>query len=125
MESDALPLYTHDYSDNSTQKVLITESTSSAATVPVAGQNVNQELGAKQHFLGPDKSITTCHFCHNSVKTTIKHTITTRTHMTAALCAALFSLCCIPCCIYCCCDSAKNTDHYCPSCGSFLGTYEK
>ncbi|KAL0103613.1 hypothetical protein PUN28_017708 [Cardiocondyla obscurior] len=43
------------------------------------------------------------------------------THLTALM---LFLLRCWPCCmIPCCIDSCNNTDHYCPICRGYLGTY--
>ncbi|XP_032529323.2 lipopolysaccharide-induced tumor necrosis factor-alpha factor homolog [Danaus plexippus] len=81
---------------------------------------VEQPSGNIPLVLGPVTSITRCSFCKSVVMTTIKHRVTSRTHMTAALCCLV---CC--CCTPYCCSSAKNTDHYCPSCQAYLGTYEK
>ncbi|VVD01428.1 unnamed protein product [Leptidea sinapis] len=54
-------------------------------------------------LLGPENTIVSCPYCHASVKTAVN--------------------CC--CCIPYCSDSAKNSDHYCPNCSRYLGTYEK
>ncbi|RVE45590.1 hypothetical protein evm_009787 [Chilo suppressalis] len=72
-------------------------------------------------LLGPENGVITCPFCQALVRTEIKHTTTTRTHTLSLL----YCLICCCCCIPFCCDSAKNTDHYCPSCKKYLGTYEK
>ncbi|KAJ2946452.1 hypothetical protein O0L34_g12495 [Tuta absoluta] len=72
-------------------------------------------------LLGPENTVTTCPFCHASIKTAVKYTTTTRTHIAAIL----YGLMCCCCCIGYCSDSAKNSDHYCPNCQRFLGTYEK
>ncbi|XP_039765941.1 lipopolysaccharide-induced tumor necrosis factor-alpha factor homolog [Pararge aegeria] len=72
-------------------------------------------------LLGPDNTVTICPFCSSNIKTSVKFRSTTRTHITAALCCLICCCCCIPYCL----DSAKNTDHYCPSCSNYIGTYEK
>ncbi|CAG4925534.1 unnamed protein product [Colias eurytheme] len=73
-------------------------------------------------LLGPKNALVTCLFCNVPVRTTIKLTTTTRTHITAILFTLVCCCCCIP---YWCVDSAKNTDHYCPKCYRYLGTYER
>ncbi|XP_045760931.1 lipopolysaccharide-induced tumor necrosis factor-alpha factor homolog [Maniola jurtina] len=72
-------------------------------------------------LLGPENTTTICPFCNSNIKTSVKYRSTTRTHITAALCCLICCCCCIPYCM----DSAKNSDHYCPSCSSYIGTYEK
>ncbi|XP_026323560.1 lipopolysaccharide-induced tumor necrosis factor-alpha factor homolog [Hyposmocoma kahamanoa] len=72
-------------------------------------------------LLGPENCVTTCPFCQASIKTAVRHTITSRTHLTALLCTLLCCCCCIPYCM----ESTKNSDHYCPACQKYLGTYEK
>ncbi|XP_026323559.1 lipopolysaccharide-induced tumor necrosis factor-alpha factor-like [Hyposmocoma kahamanoa] len=72
-------------------------------------------------LLGPDNTVTTCPFCKASVKTEVRHTVTSRTHVTAILCTLACCCCCIPYCM----ESTKNSDHYCPSCQKYLGTYKK
>ncbi|XP_052747380.1 lipopolysaccharide-induced tumor necrosis factor-alpha factor homolog [Bicyclus anynana] len=72
-------------------------------------------------LLGPDNTVTVCPFCNNNIKTSVRYKSTTRTHILAVLCCFVCCCCCIPYCM----DSAKNADHYCPSCKNYLGTYEK
>ncbi|XP_053601862.1 lipopolysaccharide-induced tumor necrosis factor-alpha factor homolog [Plodia interpunctella] len=71
--------------------------------------------------LGPNNTKTICQYCHASVRTSVRYTSTTRTHMIAALCCMLCCCCCIPYCM----KSTRNCDHYCPNCSNFLGTYHK
>ncbi|CAG9783054.1 unnamed protein product [Diatraea saccharalis] len=72
-------------------------------------------------LLGPENTVTVCQFCHASIKTAVKYTTTSRTHIAAALWGMLCCLCCVPYGA----DSAKNSDHYCPNCQRYLGTYVK
>ncbi|XP_037964318.2 lipopolysaccharide-induced tumor necrosis factor-alpha factor homolog [Plutella xylostella] len=72
-------------------------------------------------LLGPSNTLTVCQFCQASVKTSVKYSVTSRTHMAAALWSIVCCLCCVPYCI----DSAKNSDHYCPNCARYMGSYEK
>ncbi|XP_021934130.1 lipopolysaccharide-induced tumor necrosis factor-alpha factor-like isoform X2 [Zootermopsis nevadensis] len=61
-----------------------------------------------------------CPSCHASVQTRVDYEPNTKTH----LFALLLCLICCPCALipYC-TDSCKSANHYCPSCGTFLGTY--
>ncbi|CAH4015210.1 unnamed protein product [Pieris brassicae] len=72
-------------------------------------------------LLGPETSTITCPHCGSTVKTRVRYTTTARTHIAAALCGFICCCCCIPYCS----SSAKNTDHFCPNCLKYLGTYEK
>ena len=72
--------------------------------------------------VGPDPSMMTCPSCRQTVVTRMEYEPSTRTHVMAGLCC-LFGcwLCCwMPYCM----DSCRNGNHYCPSCGSYLGTYK-
>ncbi|XP_075985697.1 lipopolysaccharide-induced tumor necrosis factor-alpha factor homolog isoform X2 [Anticarsia gemmatalis] len=97
------------------------------ATAPVgmlpAESNDNRNAFQQQqmNLLGPENTITTCQFCRASIKTAVKYTTTSRTHMAAALWGMICCLCCVPYGA----ESAKNTDHYCPACQRYLGTYVK
>ncbi|KAM3966643.1 lipopolysaccharide-induced tumor necrosis factor-alpha factor homolog isoform 2-T3 [Aphomia sociella] len=71
--------------------------------------------------MGPENVVTVCNYCQASIKTSVKYTVTSRTHIAAALCALVCCCCCIPYMS----ESAKNADHYCPNCHKYLGTYEK
>ncbi|CAG9783055.1 unnamed protein product [Diatraea saccharalis] len=120
MNNDTLPLYPGPpghVSHLPLQKINDTPSDSSTVTA-VAPSPMFTKMTL---LLGPENAVTTCPFCQASVRTNIKHTTTTRTHITAVLCSFICCCCCIPYC----CDSAKNTDHYCPSCLKYIGTYEK
>ncbi|XP_046673063.1 lipopolysaccharide-induced tumor necrosis factor-alpha factor homolog [Homalodisca vitripennis] len=71
--------------------------------------------------LGPDTCNVTCPSCNASVATRVEKETTTKTHLFALLLCILFCpLSLIPYCSDCC----KATNHYCPSCGAFLGTYD-
>ncbi|KAI5632529.1 LITAF-like zinc ribbon domain-containing protein [Phthorimaea operculella] len=94
-------------------------SVASGPTVPLVHTTVSAPL--PHLLLGPENTVTTCPFCHASIKTAVKYTTTTRTHIAAVL----YGLMCCCCCIGYCSDSAKNSDHYCPNCQRFLGTYQK
>ncbi|XP_063633728.1 uncharacterized protein LOC134804554 [Cydia splendana] len=72
-------------------------------------------------LLGPENTLCECPFCSASIKTAVQYSTTSRTHMAAALWCLACCLCCVPYGS----DSAKNADHYCPSCHRYLGTYEK
>ncbi|KAL0850231.1 hypothetical protein ABMA28_012085 [Loxostege sticticalis] len=72
-----------------------------------------------QLLLGPENTIVECPFCHKQIKTAVKYSSHTGTHIAAAIWGRMCCLCCIPYCS----DSAKNADHYCPGCQRYLGTY--
>ncbi|XP_022899730.1 lipopolysaccharide-induced tumor necrosis factor-alpha factor homolog [Onthophagus taurus] len=73
------------------------------------------------HF-GPKCQNVTCPQCRHQILTRTESKSTTRTHLYALL-LCLFG--CWPCvCIPYCVDSCMNTDHYCPNCNAFLGTYQ-
>ncbi|XP_037046421.1 lipopolysaccharide-induced tumor necrosis factor-alpha factor homolog [Bradysia coprophila] len=71
--------------------------------------------------VGPESTMVTCPSCRASVRTQVRHESTTKTHLIALLLCVCF---CWPCiCVPYCVDSCKNANHYCPSCGSFIGSY--
>uniref|UniRef100_A0A1B6MGE0 LITAF domain-containing protein n=1 Tax=Graphocephala atropunctata TaxID=36148 RepID=A0A1B6MGE0_9HEMI len=71
--------------------------------------------------LGPETCNVNCPSCHASISTRVEKETTTKTHLFALLlCILLCPLALIPYC----CDCCKATNHYCPSCGAFLGTYD-
>ncbi|XP_011701394.1 PREDICTED: lipopolysaccharide-induced tumor necrosis factor-alpha factor homolog isoform X3 [Wasmannia auropunctata] len=64
---------------------------------------------------------TICPRCSALIITVVVVRRSTITHLTAL---TLFLLGCWPCCmIPYCMDSCNNTDHYCPICRAYLGTY--
>lgn len=74
-----------------------------------------------QPQVGPDPTMVTCPSCRQTVVTRMEYESSTRTHVAAGILCILgcWLCCCIPYCM----DSCQNGNHYCPSCGSFLGTY--
>ncbi|XP_021182319.1 lipopolysaccharide-induced tumor necrosis factor-alpha factor homolog isoform X1 [Helicoverpa armigera] len=121
MNNDGLPLYPSEYET----QVQIKKFNSKGQTPPQVQQMPEQvpmavTAPAKQ-LLGPENTMTTCQFCHATIKTAVKYTTTSRTHMAAALWGMLCCLCCVPYGS----ESAKNSDHYCPNCQRYLGTYVK
>ncbi|KAF5279102.1 hypothetical protein FQA39_LY05780 [Lamprigera yunnana] len=70
---------------------------------------------------GPNSIPMTCPHCHNQITTRVESESSSKTHLFAVL---LCIVGCIPCCLipYC-TDSCQNRNHYCPSCGAFLGFY--
>ncbi|XP_059612796.1 lipopolysaccharide-induced tumor necrosis factor-alpha factor homolog [Phlebotomus argentipes] len=72
--------------------------------------------------VGPDPTMITCPSCHSTVVTRMEYEPNTRTHICALL---LCVFCCWPCvCVPYCVDSCQSGNHYCPSCGAYVGTYE-
>lgn len=71
--------------------------------------------------VGPDPTMIHCRTCNNTVVTRMELEPTMRTH----LCAGLLCLvgCWVCCCIPYCVASCQATQHYCPSCGTYVGTY--
>ncbi|CAH0699084.1 unnamed protein product [Spodoptera exigua] len=119
MQNDGLPLYPSDFN---TQVQIKKFHQKSDPSITVAQPLVEPMPHVPpKPLLGPANTVTTCQFCHASIKTAVKYTTTARTHMAAALCGLLCCLCCVPYGS----DSAKNTDHYCPNCERYLGTYVK
>ncbi|KAJ8734074.1 hypothetical protein PYW07_014625 [Mythimna separata] len=119
MDSDGLPLYPSEYEN----QVQIKKFNAKGPAVTPAVQQMPEPMpaGPVKQLLGPENTVTTCQFCHASVKTAVKYTTTSRTHMAAALWGIMCCLCCIPYGA----ESAKNSDHYCPNCQRYLGTYVK
>ncbi|XP_071446543.1 lipopolysaccharide-induced tumor necrosis factor-alpha factor homolog isoform X2 [Hetaerina americana] len=73
-------------------------------------------------ILGPMSTCVTCPSCHAVVHTRVDHEPSSRTHMFAVL-LCIFGL--WPCCLFpYCMDSCQNSMHYCPACGSYLGSYK-
>ncbi|XP_040171756.1 lipopolysaccharide-induced tumor necrosis factor-alpha factor homolog [Anopheles arabiensis] len=73
--------------------------------------------------VGPDPTTIICPSCRATVVTRLEYETTTKTH----LCAGLLCLfLCWPCAfVPYCSTSCRDANHYCPNCGSFIGTYRK
>ncbi|XP_075219034.1 lipopolysaccharide-induced tumor necrosis factor-alpha factor homolog isoform X2 [Lycorma delicatula] len=62
----------------------------------------------------------TCPSCHCPIETRVEYRPNSNTHLIALLLCFLFW----PCALYpYCIDTCKDALHYCPECGTFLGTY--
>uniref|UniRef100_A0A1B6EBM5 LITAF domain-containing protein n=1 Tax=Clastoptera arizonana TaxID=38151 RepID=A0A1B6EBM5_9HEMI len=72
---------------------------------------------------GPNSAATQCPSCHASISTKTVKSATTKTHILALV---LCLICCWPCVIlpYC-TDSCRATNHYCPNCNAFLGSFDQ
>ncbi|XP_016953328.1 lipopolysaccharide-induced tumor necrosis factor-alpha factor homolog [Drosophila biarmipes] len=73
--------------------------------------------------VGPEPCNVVCPSCRQQVTTHIEPKATTKTHIIALI---MCLTCCWPCalCLYC-TKCARNSDHHCPSCNAFIGTYER
>ncbi|XP_037046394.1 lipopolysaccharide-induced tumor necrosis factor-alpha factor homolog [Bradysia coprophila] len=71
--------------------------------------------------VGPDPQMITCPSCRASVITRMEYEPTTKTHIMAGLLCVFCCWCCV--CVPYCVNSCKNGNHFCPSCGAFIGTY--
>ncbi|BET01638.1 lipopolysaccharide-induced tumor necrosis factor-alpha factor homolog [Nesidiocoris tenuis] len=70
---------------------------------------------------GPEPQPLVCPHCQSQVTTRVNVQPTTKTH----LAALIICLLCFPCFfVPYCCDSCQSTNHYCPRCNVFLGTYD-
>ncbi|KAL4709162.1 hypothetical protein ACJJTC_008090 [Scirpophaga incertulas] len=112
MGNDGLPLYPQVYRPQGPTKMDQKEFQSAQPSPPMPVQAM---------LLGPENTMTVCQFCRASIKTAVRYTTTARTHTAAALWGILCCLCCVPYAA----NSAKNSDHYCPNCQRYLGTYVK
>ncbi|XP_037952965.1 lipopolysaccharide-induced tumor necrosis factor-alpha factor homolog isoform X1 [Teleopsis dalmanni] len=72
--------------------------------------------------IGSGPSHITCPSCHAQVLTTVKSEANTRTHCWALLLCliGLWPCVCLPYCM----DSCQNSNHYCPNCNAYIGTYQ-
>ncbi|KAI8128775.1 hypothetical protein FF38_13028 [Lucilia cuprina] len=73
--------------------------------------------------LGPESQQAFCSVCQTNVTTNAEFKASNKTHLLALL-LCVFGCC--PCagCLYC-TGCARNVEHYCPTCNTFLGTYER
>ncbi|XP_069686250.1 lipopolysaccharide-induced tumor necrosis factor-alpha factor homolog isoform X2 [Periplaneta americana] len=87
---------------------------------PPPGPHVTPAVIVQGPMLGSSPCNLQCPSCHASIQTRVDYEANTKTH----LFALLLCLICCPCgLIPYCTDSCKSANHYCPSCGTFLGTY--
>ncbi|XP_037952967.1 lipopolysaccharide-induced tumor necrosis factor-alpha factor homolog isoform X3 [Teleopsis dalmanni] len=72
--------------------------------------------------IGSGPTHITCPSCHAQVLTTVKTEATSRTHCWALLLClvGLWPCVCLPYCM----DSCQNSNHYCPNCNAYIGTYQ-
>ncbi|PZC75753.1 hypothetical protein B5X24_HaOG205670 [Helicoverpa armigera] len=74
--------------------------------------------------VGPKSCPVVCPSCKATINTKVDSKTTVKTHfMALLLCSCVVcSLCsCMPYCM----KSCRNADHYCPNCGTYLGTYKR
>uniref|UniRef100_A0A224Y2C1 Putative lipopolysaccharide-induced tumor necrosis factor-alpha factor protein isoform x4 n=1 Tax=Panstrongylus lignarius TaxID=156445 RepID=A0A224Y2C1_9HEMI len=70
---------------------------------------------------GPNSQTLVCPSCHTNISTSVRNESTTKTHLFALLLCIIFCpLVCLPYCM----DSCQASNHYCPKCGAYLGTYD-
>lgn len=86
---------------------------------PIAQEPVRTVIVTSQ--VGPDPSMVCCPSCRQTVVSRMEYESSTRTHVAAGLLCLVgcWLCCCLPYCM----DSCRNGNHYCPNCGSYLGTY--
>nr|XP_004928517.1 lipopolysaccharide-induced tumor necrosis factor-alpha factor [Bombyx mori] len=82
---------------------------------------VYQVPAIEKPLLGPGNTDTICPFCRASIRSAIKYSITSKTHIAAALWCLVCCLCCMPYAS----DTCKNVDHFCPNCHKYIGTYAR
>nr|NP_001097421.2 uncharacterized protein Dmel_CG42566, isoform A [Drosophila melanogaster]NP_001286740.1 uncharacterized protein Dmel_CG42566, isoform B [Drosophila melanogaster]ABV53888.2 uncharacterized protein Dmel_CG42566, isoform A [Drosophila melanogaster]AHN56535.1 uncharacterized protein Dmel_CG42566, isoform B [Drosophila melanogaster] len=73
--------------------------------------------------VGPEPCIVVCPSCRQQVTTRVEPKATTKTHLIALIMCLTFLWPCA-CCLYC-TQCARNSDHHCPSCNAYIGTYER
>ncbi|KAM7343695.1 lipopolysaccharide-induced tumor necrosis factor-alpha factor homolog [Cochliomyia hominivorax] len=69
--------------------------------------------------VGPKSMEMTCPNCNCRITTTVRHRSTSKTHIACLLLSWTLCCCCLPYCM----DSCRNANHFCPMCGTFIGTY--
>ncbi|XP_033329851.2 lipopolysaccharide-induced tumor necrosis factor-alpha factor homolog [Megalopta genalis] len=74
-------------------------------------------VGSQQ--FGPESQRMTCPRCRAEISTRVETESNTKTHLFALLLCVFGLWCCVPCPY--CINSCMTQNHYCPSCGSFLG----
>ncbi|XP_067635720.1 lipopolysaccharide-induced tumor necrosis factor-alpha factor homolog [Eurosta solidaginis] len=92
--------------------------------VPLAGQSPIPQYTSiytnPNPPVGPQSTQLRCPQCKCVVKTTVRHRSTTKTHLACLLLTWTGCCCCLPYCM----DTCRNANHFCPMCGTFIGTYQ-
>ncbi|XP_054728496.1 lipopolysaccharide-induced tumor necrosis factor-alpha factor-like [Anastrepha obliqua] len=70
--------------------------------------------------VGPKSVRLRCPQCKCMVESQVRHRSTTKTHLACLLLTWTGCCCCLPYCM----DTCRNANHFCPMCGTFIGTYE-
>ncbi|XP_018798537.1 PREDICTED: lipopolysaccharide-induced tumor necrosis factor-alpha factor homolog [Bactrocera latifrons] len=70
--------------------------------------------------VGPESTQLRCPQCKCTVKTNVRYRSTTKTHLACILLSWTCCCCCLPYCM----NSCRNANHFCPMCGTFIGTYQ-
>ncbi|XP_070166770.1 lipopolysaccharide-induced tumor necrosis factor-alpha factor homolog isoform X2 [Polyergus mexicanus] len=73
----------------------------------------------QQPSFGTESQHVVCPHCHANISTRVETEATMKTHLMALL-LCLFVCPCAPCPY--CIDSCQAKKHYCPACGSYLGS---
>ncbi|CAL1687497.1 unnamed protein product [Lasius platythorax] len=71
---------------------------------------------------GPETQPMVCPHCYDNISTRVKLEANLKTHKFAVHLCCLGLWCCAPCPYY--MNSCMEKKHYCPSCGSYLGSCE-
>ncbi|KAJ8726871.1 hypothetical protein PYW08_015268 [Mythimna loreyi] len=71
--------------------------------------------------MGPEPASTTCSYCQKQMVTRTEGKTTMKTH----LMAVFFGMLCLWPCVFLTyhMDTFRNTDHYCPNCNAYIGSY--
>ncbi|CAB3256671.1 unnamed protein product [Arctia plantaginis] len=88
------------------------------ATQPRAGAVVHTVIVQQ---MSPVPTSMVCKSCNVQIVTRVEMNPTIRTHLFAMMLCLIgcWPLACVPYCI----DSCYNSDHYCPNCNAYIGSY--
>ncbi|XP_023306187.2 lipopolysaccharide-induced tumor necrosis factor-alpha factor homolog [Lucilia cuprina] len=107
-------IYNNNFTQPSTSAP--TAGAGSATTVQIMPMS-NQPICPQP--VGPVSMQMTCPNCRCRIETAVRHRSTTKTHFACLLLSWTICCCCIPYCM----DSCRNANHFCPMCGTYIGTY--
>ncbi|XP_029665904.1 lipopolysaccharide-induced tumor necrosis factor-alpha factor homolog isoform X2 [Formica exsecta] len=71
---------------------------------------------------GSESQPMVCPHCHANISTRVETEATMKTHLMALLLCLFVCWPCAPCPY--CMDSCQAKKHYCPACGSYLGSFD-